>query len=70
MISEEDDRIQAIRCRGCHRLRPYPVDGKTFFCGCGGRDFVSSFPHPDEEKLALKLYERQIEERNLWRKLL
>jgi hypothetical protein len=30
---------------------------------------VASWPHPDEEQIALKIYSREIEERNLWRRL-
>jgi len=69
MEHQEDDRIIAIRCLGCHRLRAHPVDFATYFCVCGDMRFSSTMPLPDEEKLAVKLYGRQIEERNLWKNL-
>jgi len=31
--------------------------------------FESSWPHPDEEDLCVKIYTPQIEERNLWKHL-
>lgn len=65
----QDDRIIAIRCLSCNRLRQYPVDFKTAMCACGSMRFTETTPHPDEEQIALKLYERQIEERNLWKNL-
>jgi hypothetical protein len=60
-----DPRVQAIRCTSCHRLRAHPRDARTYNCGCGGTAFVASFPHPDEEQIALKLYAREIEESNI-----
>jgi hypothetical protein len=56
-----DLRVQAIRCSDCHRLRENPTKERVA-CGCGSIRFVSSYPHPDEEELALKLYAREIEE--------
>ena len=47
----------------CHRLRPYPRDESSWRCLCGGIRFEATYPHPDEEQIALKLYEREIEER-------
>jgi hypothetical protein len=38
-------------------------------CGCGSVGFVATFPHPDEEQLALKIYSRDIEEKNLYAKI-
>ena len=63
---EADPRVTAIRCKCCNRLRQHPRtdDWKSFYCGCGGTQFFASFPHPDEEQLALKLYARDLEERN------
>lgn len=59
-----DPRVQAIRCTGCHRLRPHPrID--SIHCECGAVDFQSTHPREDEFQLALKLYAREIEERNL-----
>lgn len=69
MAKFDDDRIVPIRCTSCNRLRPYPHNYEDAHCGCGGLAFISSWPHPDEEALALKIYSRQIEERNLWRRL-
>ena len=66
---ERDDRITAIRCSGCNRLRAHPVNFATFMCACGCTRFSPTFPFPEEEQLALKLYSRQIEERNLWKNL-
>ena len=59
-----DKRVQAIRCTSCHRLRQHPKqdDPRTCNCPCGGFSFVNSFPHPDEEQLAIKLYSRELEE--------
>ena len=66
-----DKRVQAIRCYNCHRLRAHPnsEDHLTHMCGCGGVRFFATFPHPDEEQLALKLYAREIEEANLYTNL-
>jgi hypothetical protein len=66
-----DPRVQAIRCNSCHRLRAYPVQrgtkyGKGRHCHCGGVSFHPTFPHPDEEQLALKLYAQEIEKSNLY----
>jgi len=63
-----DPRVQAIRCVNCHRLRHHPKsdDPRTWNCGCGGIEFVSSFPHDDELQIALKLYERELEENNTY----
>lgn len=68
---EVDKRVQAIRCRSCHRLRQHPRtdDFRTWSCGCGSLQFFASFPHPDEEQIALKLYHREIEEANLYTRL-
>jgi hypothetical protein len=66
-----DKRVQAIRCSSCKRLRQHPQqdDLRTWACGCGGIEFVNSFPHPDEEQLALKLYQREIEESGIYEKI-
>lgn len=66
-----DPRVTAIRCMSCYRLRQYPQGNAvaTWACGCGGTRFVPTFPHPDEEQLALKLYSREIEERGLYAKV-
>jgi len=63
-----DKRVQAIRCVSCHRLRHHPKqdDVRTWNCGCGGMSFVSSYPHPDEMNLALKLYSREIEQSGVY----
>ena len=60
-----DVRVQAIRCSDCHRLRRHPNKGVPN-CACGSVRFVSTFPHPDEEQIALKLYEKEIEESNVY----
>ena len=67
-IRKPDPRVQAIRCKHCNRLRQHPRtdDWKSFYCGCGSMQFVASFPHPDEEQLALKLYSRELEEKNTY----
>lgn len=71
MQTQDDDRIQAIRCMGCHRLRPHPrgnVDAASVItdsarvCICGDIRIMKTFPLEDEEQLALKLYAREIEE--------
>ena len=63
-----DIRVQAIRCMDCHRLRLDPTNGRPN-CACGSIRFVSTFPHPDEEQLALKLYAPEIEKKNLYEKI-
>ena len=63
-MATPDHRVQAIRCSDCHRLRKNPSKGEVS-CGCGSIRFVSSYPHPDEEELAMKLYAKEIGERNL-----
>ena len=70
-MKHPDARVQAIRCKNCHRLRAHPKldDHLTYECGCGGVQFFATFPHPDEEQLALKLYAREIEEKNLYSNL-
>jgi hypothetical protein len=62
---QRDLRVQAIRCLNCHRLRAYPTN-RVPFCACGGAEFVKTFPHPDEEQIALRLYSRQLEENNAY----
>lgn len=52
-------RVQAIRCADCHRLRRHP-DKVRLNCACGSLRFVKTFPHPDEEQLALKLYADEV----------
>ena len=66
---ERDDRITAYRCLTCNRLRAQPVDMATFLCACGSARFSPTNVLPDEEQIALRLYSRQIEERNLWKHL-
>jgi len=63
-----DPRVQAIRCLGCNRLRQHPKkdDPRTWNCGCGGIQFVTTFPHDDELPLAMKLYARELEENNTY----
>ncbi len=63
-----DVRVQAIRCMDCHRLRLHPNNGARN-CGCGSIRFVSTFPHPDEEQLAIKLYSKELEESNVYTKI-
>ncbi len=63
-----DIRVQAIRCMDCHRLRLHPNNGLRN-CGCGSIRFVSTFPHPDEEQLARKLYAKEIEKSNVYTKI-
>jgi len=41
----------------------------TFLCHCGCARFSSTVPHPDEEQLAVKLYEQEIEESKAWSNL-
>ena len=60
-----DPRVQAIRCMDCHRLRKNPTSGRPN-CACGSIRFVSTFPHPDEEQIALQLYAEEIEAANLY----
>ena len=67
-IRTKDIRVQAIRCMDCHRLRSPPTKGRPN-CACGSIRFVSTFPHPDEEQLALKLYASEIEAKNLYDKI-
>ncbi len=64
----EDPRVQAIRCNGCHRLRPHPKheDSRTWNCACGSLAFHTSSPHDDEMQLAIKLYRDEIDKANLW----
>jgi len=38
-------------------------------CVCGSIRFVSSYPRPNEEQIAVKLYEKEIEEANLYTKI-
>lgn len=68
--TEDDPRIQALRCTSCNRLRPTPRDYSTVLCSCGGRVFSPTAVLPDEEQIALKMYQQDIEEKNLWRLLL
>ena len=63
-----DKRVQAIRCSGCHRLRAHPTK-ERISCACGSLEFIDTVPHDDELPIALKLYEREIEERNLYGKV-
>ena len=60
-----DPRVQALRCKDCHRLRRPPTARRPN-CACGSIRFVSTFPHPDEEQIALKLYAPEIEAANLY----
>ena len=62
-----DRRVQCIRCESCHRLRQHPKkdDPRTWRCPCGGTSFLETFPHPDEVQIALKLYDREIQESNV-----
>jgi hypothetical protein len=68
-VTDNDPRIQAIRCTSCNRLRPHPndADPRTLWCFCGGRGFVPSTPFPDEEEWACTIYEKEIKERELWK---
>ena len=55
------DFVQAVRCKSCHRLRAYPSPS-DLLCACGSLQFVTTIPHEDEMPLAMKLYEREIED--------
>lgn len=66
---EVDDRIIPIRCTSCHKLRPYPISYDEGNCPCGGIMFETTNIMPDEEQEALLVYYRQIEERNLWKRV-
>ena len=65
----DDKRVQAIRCTSCRRLRPHPIGDQpdTLWCACGGREFQLSGVLPDEEDLAVEMYEPQLKERGLWK---
>jgi hypothetical protein len=52
----------------CHRLRRHPTNAVPN-CACGSVRFVSTFPHPDEEQLAFKLYQKEIEESGIYTKI-
>jgi hypothetical protein len=64
-MTDGDYRVQAIRCRGCGRLRPHPKTEGTLPCMCGARDFFPSFPMPGEEAWALVIYRKELEEADL-----
>ena len=58
--------MQAIRCCGCGRLRPYGNTEGTLNCMCGARRFFASFPMPGEEAWAIKCYEKELKETGEW----
>ena len=64
-----DDRVQAIRCCSCHRLRPHPRGDTpaTLWCFCGGTQFEPSGVFPDEEAWAIQIYDKELKERGLWK---
>jgi hypothetical protein len=66
--NRNDCRVQAIRCSSCHRLRPHPRNDVPHSrnCGCGGIEFHATLPHPDEEAIARKLYDRELQERGTY----
>lgn len=61
-----DERVQAIRCTQCNRLRPYPDTEGTRYCLCGGLKFVASFPMPGEEEWAIAIYKKELMRDGLW----
>jgi len=61
-----DERVQAIRCTQCCRLRPYPRTFGTRACMCGGLKFVGSFPMPGEEEWAVSIYKTDLQRDGLW----
>ena len=65
---KRDLRVQAVRCMSCHRLRAHPTKRRPN-CACGSIRFVSTFPHPDEERIAMKLYAKEIEGANVYGKI-
>lgn len=62
----DDPRVQAIRCKGCARLRPHPTTEGTLACMCGHREFYPSYPMPGEEGWALTIYRKELERADLW----
>ena len=69
VTSSSDQRVQAIRCTLCSRLRPHPNDDdpESLWCLCGGRAFSPSFPMPGEEEWAITIYGKELKERELWK---
>lgn len=65
-MDDGTNRVQAIRCFGCRRLRPIPRSEGTLACPCGSVRFFPSFPLPGEEEWALTIYRKELEEAGLW----
>lgn len=61
-----DSRVQAIRCSGCHRLRPIPRTGRPE-CMCGAWEFFPSFPMPGEENWAMQIYKDELDKKEPWK---
>ena len=70
-MKKPDPRVAALRCTGCHRLRPHPRKGKpnTFACGCGSIEFIETGLHSDEEAIAKQLYRDELDESGIYLKI-